>query len=174
MHYYATGVAGRLVRGSRARESGEGGGQRFSGAGLGVVCSVYREKRKWSDRVSELELPLFPGYVFCRIEPEKRGPVQMTPGVVRIVGSGRVPLPIEHAEMEMVRALADSDVPRRPYPEIAVGDRVEIRGGPLSGVKGVLEKINDRRNLVVSITLLRRSVAVEIDDTWVTVKAERV
>ena len=134
---------------------------------------VYRSSRNWSDRVRELEMPLFPGYVFCRIAPEKRAPVQMTPGVVRIVGSGRMPIPIDDSEMEMLQQLAESDLPRQPHPVPALGETVEIRGGPLAGVVGVLEQVKDSRKLIVTISLLKRSVAVEFDEDWVAVAAKQ-
>ena len=92
----------------------------------------------------------------------------MVPGVVRIVGAGRTPIPIDDSEMEMLRIIAESDIPRQPYPMPAVGDAVEIRGGPLAGVFGTLARVKDSRKLIVSISLLQRSVAVEFDETWVT------
>ena len=141
--------------------------------GFEAYVPVYKETRQWSDRLKEVELPLFPGYVFCRIEADKRFPVQLTPGVVRLVGSGREPVPIDDSEMATLRLLAQSDVPRQPHASPAVGDAVEIVGGPLAGVFGVLQKVMDSSKLIVTITLLRRSVAVEFDDRWIAVATKR-
>ena len=134
---------------------------------LEAYVPVYGDARQWSDRMKQIERPLFPGYVFCRIAPGQRGPLQMTPGIVRIVGAGRRPVPIDDAEMEALRQVAASPLARQPYPFVAVGDTVEIRGGPLHGITGILERRKGGRKLIVGLTLLRRSVAVEFDDSWI-------
>lgn len=138
---------------------------------LTAYVPLYKSIRNWSDRMKELDLPLFPGYVFCRLRPEDRLQVQTTPGVVRLVGSGRTPLPIDDSEMEALQVLVHSGLSPKPYSDPAVGDTVEIKGGPLNGATGILENVKDGRKLVVSITLLKRSVAVEFDDRWVAVKS---
>ena len=128
-----------------------------------------RDRRQWSDRAKEIIRPLFPGYVFCHMEAERRALVEMTPGVVQIVGAGRRPIPIEEAEMEGIRSLAASGARLEPCPYLAVGDDVVIRGGPLNGVTGTLQAFKTGQKLVISISLLRRSVAVDMQDEWVVI-----
>lgn len=145
--------------------------------GLESYVPSFRESRQWSDRIREIDRPLFPGYVFCRMNPEDRIAVQMTIGVVKIVGIGKQPAPIEDSEMETIQLLAAAGVRQRPCDYLEVGDEVHILGGPLSGMTGILQQVKTAssagRTMVVSISLLRRSIAVELQDEWVVVNARR-
>ncbi len=123
----------------------------------------YRCKRNWSDRVKELDLPLFPGYMFCRFNPLDRFPILSTPGVVSIVGIGKIPRSVEDHEIEQVQAILASGIPAQPWPFLEIGQKVMISGGSLSGLEGFLVNFKNSVRLVVSVTLLQRSVAVEID-----------
>jgi transcription antitermination factor NusG len=128
----------------------------------------YRSRRRWSDRVKELDLPLFPGYVFCRLNVRDRLlPILTTPGVVAIVGSGKTPLPIADNEIEAVRAILRSGLAAQPWPFLGVGAGVFIEAGPLAGLEGIVTNTDKVCRLVVSVSLLQRSVAVEIDRDWV-------
>jgi len=127
----------------------------------------YRTKRRWSDRVKEIEKPFFPGYVFCRFNADNSLPVVQTPGVVHIVGNGRTPSPVDDAEMESLQTLVNSEVLVAPYSFLKAGQRVLIRYGPLAGVEGVLESFRSGYRIVVSITLLQRSVAAELEADWI-------
>jgi transcription antitermination factor NusG len=124
---------------------------------------MYVERRRWADRTRDIEAPLFPGYVFCRVTSAANGLIMTTPGVVRIVGAGSVPVPIDDEEIEALRRIAASGATTEPWPFLHVGDRVEIESGPLAGVQGVLVRVANGNRLVVSVTLLQRSVSVEID-----------
>ncbi|MDQ2899809.1 MAG: NusG-like protein [Acidobacteriota bacterium] len=123
----------------------------------------YRSKRTWSDRVKELDLPLFPGYMFCRFNPLDRFPILSTPGVVAIVGIGKIPRPVEDHEIEQVQAILESGIPAQPWPFLEIGQKVRISEGSLTGLEGFLVNFKNSFRLVVSVTLLQRSVAVEID-----------
>lgn len=127
----------------------------------------YKVQRRWSDRTKETELPLFPGYVFCRLDPANRLPVLTATGVVGIVGIGKTPQPIEEREIEAIRAVIESGLASRPWPFIHRGDRVRVEYGPLRGVEGYVTSADDGERLVVSVTLLQRSIAVELDPAWV-------
>ena len=130
---------------------------------LEVFLPLYRAKHHWSDRVKELQLPLFPRYVFCRFDPQCRTAVLRTPGVLSIIGFGNGPEPISDEEIRVVQRTVASGVASRPWPYIAAGDRVRIERGALEGIEGfVVRRKNDIR-VVISITLLQRSVAIEID-----------
>jgi transcription antitermination factor NusG len=126
---------------------------------------LCRCRRRWSDRIKDLELPLFPGYVFCRFDAEQRLPILVTPGVHHIVGIGKIPLPVEEAEIAAIQSIVRTGLPTEPWPFLQVRQRVRIDSGPL---EGLLLAVKKPYRLVVSVTLLQRSVAVEIDSVWVT------
>jgi transcription antitermination factor NusG len=135
--------------------------------GYELFLPVYTCRRRWSDRIKELELPLFPGYVFCKFDLLNRLPILVTPGVIQVVGSGKSPIPIEDAEIAALQAVVQSELPRQPWPFLQIGQKVRIACGPLSGFEGVLVNVKGNHRLVLSVGLLRRSVAVEIDSAWV-------
>jgi transcription antitermination factor NusG len=123
---------------------------------------MYRSRRKWSDRLQDVDLPLFPGYVFCRVDISYRLPVLRIPGVVRIVGLGKTPIPVDDHEIAAVQAVVQSGLLMRPCPFLKVGQAVTIEEGPLRNVSGMLTEIRGAQELIVSISLLQRSLAVAI------------
>ena len=131
--------------------------------GLEVFVPLYRARRRWSDRVKELELPLFGGYVFCRFREAERALVLTTPGVNSMVGFGNGPAPVAEDEIKAVRTLLASGLPVMPWAYPQPGDRVRIEAGPLSGVEGVLTQLKNAWRVVVSLELLQRSVMAEVD-----------
>lgn len=124
---------------------------------------VYRSKRKWSDRVKELELPLFSGYLFCRFDFNQRLPILITPGVKLIVGLGKTPTPVSEGEIAALRRVVASGAAAEPHDYLSVGQRVRIREGSLAGLEGILVEAKNSWRMVLSVELLRRSVAVEVD-----------
>jgi transcription antitermination factor NusG len=140
----------------------------LEGKGYEAFLPLYRAGRVWSDRSKELDLPLFPGYTFCRLDVQSRlMPVFTTPGVISIVGAGRTPVPISTSELDTVRAVIKSGLLALPWPSLIAGTRVFIERGPLAGVEGMILKTDKRWRLLVSISLLQRAVSVEIDREWV-------
>ena len=133
------------------------------GKGYEYFLPTYKARRRWSDRIKEISSPLFPGYLFCRFNPQARLPILKTPGVTQIVGYNHVPSPVDDQEIEAIRTLVGSGLPNYPYPFLEVGNRVRIQSGALRGLEGILLEVKGKRKLVLSIALLRRSVAVEID-----------
>jgi len=129
---------------------------------------LYRSRRRWSDRIKSLDLPLFPGYVFCRIDPASRLQLLTIPGVQHIVGAGKTPLPVNDAEIAALQAAAQSGLPAEPWPFLKAGQRVLLEDGPLAGLEGLLIEIRKNYRLLLSVTLLNRWVAVEIERDWVT------
>jgi transcription antitermination factor NusG len=123
--------------------------------------------RKWSDRVKESEVPLFPGYFFCRMNPHNRLPVLTTPGVIQIVGVGKTPIPVEEEEIAAIQRAGRSGIPIMPWPYMQVGHVAGIKEGPLKGMNGIVVKIKSGTKLILSVSLLQRSVAVEIDRRWI-------
>jgi transcription antitermination factor NusG len=137
------------------------------GKGYEPFLPVYKSRRRWSDRVKEFELPLFPGYLFCRFNPLDRLPIIVTPGVLQVVGAGKKPIAVDDAEIATVRTAIQSGLPRQPWPFPQAGQRVRVECGPLRGLEGVLLSLKGGHRLVLSVTLLQRSVAVEVAESWV-------
>ena len=137
--------------------------QALGDKGLEVFLPLYRARRRWTDRVKQLDLPLFGGYVFCRFERPDKARVLATPAVTSVVSFGRQPAAIPEPEIESLRTLVSSGLPVGPWPFLRVGERVRIEAGPLAGVEGVLTQLKDAWRVVVSVELLQRSVAAEVD-----------
>jgi len=137
------------------------------GKGYELFLPIYTSQRRWSDRMMNLELPLFPGYLFCRFNPLDRFPIVVTPGVVQVVGIGKNPLPIADAEIVALQTAVQSGLPREPWPFLQIGQRVRVECGPLCGLEGILTGFKGHRRLVLSVTLLQRSVAVQLEESWV-------
>jgi transcription antitermination factor NusG len=135
--------------------------------GYEVFLPLYDSKRRWSDRVKELELPLFPGYLFCRLDIQKRLPILKTPGVIDILGFSKTPVPIDETEIAAIQSIVASRLNAEPWPFLKVGQTVRVERGPLLGLEGILVALKKPYRLVASVTLLNRSVAVEIDRDWV-------
>jgi transcription termination/antitermination protein NusG len=128
---------------------------------------LFRARRRWVDRFKEVECALFPGYLFCRVDPLNRLPVLITPGVISIIGVGKIPIPVDESEVAAIQAIVKSGLELGPWPFLEAGQRVRVEEGPLRGVEGVLIEVDKRGRLVASVTLLQRAVAVVIDRHWV-------
>jgi transcription antitermination factor NusG len=129
---------------------------------MNTLVPTYRVRNQWSDRVKEIELPLFSGYVFCRFTIDERARVLTTPGVRNIVGFGDKLAPVDDDEIAAIDTMIRSNAPIRPWPHLKPGDRVRVERGPLRGVTGTLIRERDVFRLVIGVELLQRSVAVEI------------
>jgi transcription antitermination factor NusG len=128
---------------------------------------LYWSRRRWSDRIKVMQLPLFSGYLFCRFSASDRVPVLSTPGVVLIVGQGRTPLPVDASEIEAIRFAVNSGQSIEPWPRLEVGRTVRIAEGSLQGLEGVLLRFKGASHLILGVQLLQRAVAVEVPDNWV-------
>jgi len=128
---------------------------------------LYWCRRRWSDRVKDLELPLFSGYLFCRFDPLQKVPILATPGVANIVGQGKIPYPVRGEEIEAIRIAAGSGRRIEPCAYLKIGRRVRIEQGSLRGLEGVLLRIKGQDRLVIGIELLQRAVAVEVSSDWI-------
>lgn len=133
----------------------------LNSTGYKVFSPTYQERRQGSDRVRRVDVPLFPGYLFCHLNVEKRLPVLKTPGVMNIVGYGKEFVPVSDEEIEAVRIVAASPL-ARPWPYLTVGESVRIVRGPLAGVEGILLEIKNEYRVIVSVHLLQRSVGAEV------------
>jgi transcription antitermination factor NusG len=126
----------------------------------------YSERRRLAYGTREATLPLFPGYVFCKLDLNERIlPVLTTPGVIGMVGAGRTPVAIDDLEIDAIKAaVAFGQI--EPYPQLGVGQRVEMIEGPLAGYEGVIARVKNSWRLIISVALLQRSISVEIDRRW--------
>ena len=131
--------------------------------GVEEFLPVYKSRRQWSDRQKELEFPLFPGYLFSRFDFSNRLPILITPGVKLIVGYGKIPASVSEAEIESLRRAVASGAAAMPWPYLSIGQRVRVQEGSLIGVEGILLQVKNSWRIILSVELLRRSVAVELD-----------
>jgi len=138
------------------------------GRGFETFLPLCAVRRNWSDRVKTLQVPLFSGYLFCRFALPDRVRVLNSAGVAQIVSCGSMPVPISETEIRSVQALVASKVACVPWPYLRSGQRVSIEHGPLAGVEGVIVRAEDGKpRVVVSVTMLLRSVAAEIERDWI-------
>jgi transcription antitermination factor NusG len=135
--------------------------------GYETLCPTYVDRRRYSDRVRTIEAALFPGYLFCRLDPSDRLPVLSSPGVESIVGFGSQPHPVDPQEIGALAAVIQSGVLARPYPFLKVGQRVRVESGPLCNLEGILVATKSECRLVLSVTLLQRSIIAELDSAHV-------
>ena len=140
--------------------------------GFEVFLPQYTSVRQWSDRTKELSAPLFPGYVFLRGELEHQIGILTTPGVRGLVAFAGVPAIIPDAEIEAVRQTLARRVQVEPYPFLKCGDWVRVKDGPLEGIEGILVRNKKQFRLVLSVQLLQKSAAVEVD-AWSVERAPR-
>jgi transcriptional antiterminator NusG len=139
----------------------------LKGKGYDHLLPLYQSWHRSSGRIKGVLLPLFKGYLFCRFDPCRRLPILMTPGVSSIVGRGSDPEPISSDEIARIQAACASGLQLTPWPYLERGDVVLVECGPLQGIEGVFVTEKNTCRLVVSVEILRRSVAVEVDRNWV-------
>ena len=131
----------------------------------GVQCflPLYRSVRRWKDRRKELELPLFPSYVFVNIAIHDKLQVQCVPGVVQFVTFNGKPAPLPQTDIESLRQ-GLTGIAVEPHPLLRVGRRVRVHSGAMTGVEGILIRKKDKCRVVITLELIQRSVAVEVDE----------
>lgn len=135
----------------------------FQARSIEHFLPLYRSLRCWKDRRVNLELPLFPGYVFVRLALRDRLGVLQTPSVVRLVGFNGFPTALPDKEVEILRSGLCQGLRAEPHSFLVVGRRVRVTSGPFAGLEGVLKKKRGNLRVVVSFDMIYRSIAVEID-----------
>jgi transcription antitermination factor NusG len=135
--------------------------------GYETFLPLYTQRHQYDRRVRQFELPLFPGYVFGLLDLATRLPVLTTPGVVRIVGAGRLPIPVDSEEIWALQKAVEAGISMSPHPFWESGQTGRIVTGPLAGVEGIVVKVKNSVRLVLSVSLLQRSVLLEIDSACV-------
>ena len=144
-----------------------------------VFLPSYQKRSRWSDRVKTIDLPLFPGYLFIRANLSGGASLVATPGVVGIWRCGARSAVSHPEEAEALRAAAASGQGAEPWPFLNEGQRVRILCGSMIGVEGVLVQTKNNYRVVLSVEALCRSIAVEVDRSWIepadgTVRAQRI
>jgi transcription termination/antitermination protein NusG len=130
--------------------------------GYETFLPLYRKQHQNGTRSRDSELPLFPGYVCCRFDLRYRLPILTTPGVVQIFGAGDSPIPLADVEVASLQTAVRAQLPLEPFPFVQIGQRVRIERGALAGVEGIVMSFKQTLRLVLSITLLQRSVLLEV------------
>jgi transcription antitermination factor NusG len=138
--------------------------------GYDTLLPLYKKHHRYGARSKTSELPLFPGYVCCRFDVHARLPILSTPGVIQVLGAGNTPIPLSDLEVNSLQTAMKARLPTEPYPFVAAGKRVRIQGGALDGVEGIVISCKPHLRLALSITLLQRSVLLEIDRDQVSVE----
>jgi transcription antitermination factor NusG len=131
---------------------------------IGSFLPTYKSVRRWKDRRKLLELPLFPSYVFVQMNPANRLDLLRLPGVLGLVCCQGRPVPVAATEIANLRQGLTGQSTVHPHPYLKAGRKVRIRSGPMVGVEGILVRKRDCARVVLSISLLQRSIAVEIDE----------
>jgi transcription antitermination factor NusG len=131
--------------------------------GFETLLPLYKKHHQYGARAKPTELPLFPGYVCCRFDVRTRLPILTTPGVIQVLGAGNMPIPLSDVEVNSLRTAMKARLPLEPFPFVDEGQRVRIDSGSLAGVEGIVIGSKQRLRLVLSISLLQRSVLLEID-----------
>ena len=124
---------------------------------------LYGSIRRWKDRRVRLEMPLFPGYIFVRFRLDERLRILEVPGVVRIIGFNGQPYPLPDHEVENLRLGMSHGLAIEPHPYLKAGCRVRIIHGPLQGAEGILVRRKNVHRVVLSLDLISRSAAVEVE-----------
>ncbi len=131
--------------------------------GYETLLPLYTNRHHYANRTRDFELPLFPGYVFCKFDPAVRLPVLTTPGVLRVVGAGHTPVSVDTEEIAAIRAAVAAKARMMPTPFLKTGQRGRVVRGPLKGIEGIVADGSESVRLVLSVSLLQRSLLVEVD-----------
>jgi len=131
---------------------------------IGTFLPLYSSVRRWKDRRKRLELPLFPGYVFVQMTDQNRVDILRLPGVVQLVCFQGKPTPVHASEIDALRRGTNGSVVLQPHPFLQTGRKVRIMNGPLAGAEGICVRRKQHTRLVISISLLQRSCAMEISE----------
>jgi len=139
----------------------------LAGKGYEVFLPQYTAVHRWKDRDKRISLPLFPCYLFLQNPSERWQSILATPGVHSIVGFAKKPATISPGEVEAIQRVVGSCLKLEPHPFLRCGDRVRLRAGPLEGLEGLLIRKKSTWKLLVSVEMLQRTVAVEVDASMV-------
>ena len=126
---------------------------------------LYRARRRWKDRRKEVDLALFPSYVFIRIGEQQKLQVLKVSGALNVVSFNGKMAPMPERQIEALRHALEKRIYAEPCPYLKVGRKVRVKAGPLAGAEGILSRKKDKFRVVISVEALMRSVAIEVDST---------
>lgn len=134
------------------------------GKGYEEFLPLTKSRRKWADRSPIIEMPLFPGYIFCDTERSEIANIRCTRGILDVIRAGSTPLPANRTEIEGLRKATEAELELEslPYIDPSTANRLRIISGPLSGLDGMLVQVRGKERLILSVDLLCRSVLVEV------------
>lgn len=147
--------------------------QALESKGYETLLPLYKKHHTYGARSKHSELPLFPGYLCCRFDVQSRLPILTTPGVIQVIGAGSTPIALSDVEINSLQTAIKAQLSVQPVPFVYEGQRVRITAGALAGVEGIVISSTQRLRLVLSITLLQRSVLLEIDRDQVSAEESR-
>lgn len=136
----------------------------FEHKGLNYFLPLYRSVRRWKDRRKELDLALFPGYVFVNLNLRDRLGVLQAPGVMQFVTFQGQPAAVPDPEIRALESGLSAGLRPQPHPYLRQGKKVRVKSGPLADAEGILIRRKEGFRLVLSIDLLMRSVTLEVDE----------
>jgi transcription antitermination factor NusG len=136
----------------------------FASRGLEHFLPQFESVRRWKDRKARLQMPLFPGYLFVHLASQERLRVVQVPGVVRLVGFHGIPTPMPEEDIDRIRKFLGQGWRVEPHPYLLAGRRARVVCGPLTGMEGIVLRRKNRSRLVLSFDLIRRSMAIEVDE----------
>jgi transcription antitermination factor NusG len=131
--------------------------------GFDIFLPLYTAGHKWQDRVKQVSLPLFPGYLFIQGGLDRWLQIMTTPGVCSVVGYGGKPSEIPGSEIEGIQRMVESALRVEPHPFLKTGDWVRVKSGALVGLEGILIRKKNLTRLVLSVEMLGKSASVEVD-----------
>ena len=131
--------------------------------GFEVLLPLYKATRHWKDRTKVVSLPLFPCYLFLRTSLDRKLEILKTPGVFWLVENGSYACSVPESDINAMRKIMESSARAEPHPYLECGTLVRVRSGALSGVQGILTRVKNRYRVVLSVDLLQKSVAVEVE-----------
>jgi transcription antitermination factor NusG len=124
---------------------------------------AFEQKRTWSDRTKIVQVALFTGYVFLRFNAASAHPAVTAPGVLRFVGTGKIPMPIEDSEIEALQLTTNAGLTCGPCAFFEIGEEVAVRLGPFASLKGKIVRFQNTQRLVLSVNRIEKSIFVEVD-----------
>ena len=131
--------------------------------GFNVLLPLYRTPHRWKDRVQIVALPIFPCYLFVHTSLQRKLEILQTPGIFWLVGHGGHASLVPDHDVESIRKITQGGAHVEPHPYLKSGDRVRVLAGPMAGVEGILTRVKNRYRMVLSVDLLQKAVAVEVD-----------
>jgi transcription antitermination factor NusG len=131
--------------------------------GFEILLPLYESVRRWKDRTKVLSLPLFTCYVFLKGGLERRWEVLNTPGIYELLSTRGQPIAIPTAEIDAIQQVMKSGLRLEPHRLLKIGERVRIKRGPLADLQGLLVRKKNVYRLVISVEMLGRAAAVEVD-----------